>query len=244
MDGTVQNALSPEEKPIIENIISLFQQLLSMQDAGAQADPAVVEEAMGKEAEMDEIDVNKSTDGETGSDPAEKRIDEVTPTTDQSLQDLNKSIQSLTNLLNPPKAAAKTDVRALLQKALAVEPAKKQDPVLKALGEMTKVIKGISEKQNVQDQFNTMLMESIGYTDEVINKALPKDEPAKKDKPIQNIDTAAVVKDIMNEVFKNIPGLTQNQAQMHPFNEKTAVNKDLQSIASFVHHGAQRATRS
>ena len=51
---SVQNALTPEEKPIIENIVSLFQQLLAMQGAQEQTTDNMLTEAMGEDAQMEE----------------------------------------------------------------------------------------------------------------------------------------------------------------------------------------------
>ena len=93
MGTDVQNALSAEEKPLVENIVSLLQQLMSMQDA--EAPEVIVEET---EDEMPEVE--KTADGdETGDSTAEERVAEVTPTTEESLQDLKKSINSLVSVV-------------------------------------------------------------------------------------------------------------------------------------------------
>jgi len=223
----VQNALTPEEKPIIENIISLFQQLLSMQDAQAGAQGAV-QEAMGEE--MEEVDVNKAVTEETGDSKAEERIDNVTPTTDQSLQDLNKSIQTLTSLLTNKKP---NPVRKNLQPV-------KKDQTGQALGQIAQLMTKIVQKQDDQEKLNAHLFEALGFTDDVVKKALPqKSQEVQKDKPIQSLDSAAVIKDVLTEVFKNVPALNQTPSQMHPFNRKSGgddgVRKNLKNIASYIH---------
>lgn len=222
---TVQNALSPEEKPIIENIISLFQQLLSMQENQMPTEE-VVTEAMGEEADMEEVDVNKSAEGETGDDPAEKRVEEVTPTTDLSLQELKKSINTLVGVLNGKAKVAKAKT-ANVQKSQSTQ----------VLTEISKVLKSIVEKQSAQEELNKQMFDAMGVTDEIIAKTLPQNDPVQKDKPIQNVDTAQVVKDILTEVFKNIPGMTQNQEYRHPFNQKRDVRKNLKGIAEYIHAG-------
>lgn len=222
---TVQNALSPEEKPIIENIISLFQQLLSMQENQMPTEE-VVTEAMGEEADMEEVDINKSAEGETGDDPAEKRVEEVTPTTDLSLQELKKSINTLVGVLNGKAKVAKAKT-ANVQKSQSTQ----------VLTEISKVLKSIVEKQSAQEELNKQMFDAMGVTDEIIAKTLPQNDPVRKDKPIQNVDTAQVVKDILTEVFKNIPGMTQNQEYRHPFNQKRDVRKNLKGIAEYIHAG-------
>lgn len=222
---TVQNALSPEEKPIIENIISLFQQLLSMQENQMPTEE-VVTEAMGEEADMEEVDINKSAEGETGDDPAEKRVEEVTPTTDLSLQELKKSINTLVGVLNGKAKVAKAKT-ANVQKSQSTQ----------VLTEISKVLKSIVEKQSAQEELNKQMFDAMGVTDEIIAKTLPQNDPVQKDKPIQNVDTAQVVKDILTEVFKNIPGMTQNQEYRHPFNQKRDVRKNLKGIAEYIHAG-------
>lgn len=222
---TVQNALSPEEKPIIENIISLFQQLLSMQENQMPTEE-VVTEAMGEEADMEEVDINKSAEGETGDDPAEKRVEEVTPTTDLSLQELKKSINTLVGVINGKAKVAKAKT-ANVQKSQSTQ----------VLTEISKVLKSIVEKQSAQEELNKQMFDAMGVTDEIIAKTLPQNDPVQKDKPIQNVDTAQVVKDILTEVFKNIPGMTQNQEYRHPFNQKRDVRKNLKGIAEYIHAG-------
>jgi len=212
----VKEALAPEEKPIIENIISLFQQLLSMQEG--QAANEIVTEAIDEE----EDEVEKSSDGETGDDPAEKRIEEVTPLTDASLQDLKKSIAILTSRLNGGKI-----VKSVVKKNQNTE----------VLKQISNVLKSIVEKQNNQESLNAKLFDALGFTDEIVKKTLPENNVVKKDRPIQNIDTVQVVKDVLTEVFKAMPQTNTNPSYQHPFNQKKEARKDLQGIAEYIHKG-------
>lgn len=228
----VQNALSPEEKPIIENIISLFQQLLSMQDAVA---PAPVEAAMGEE--MEEVDVEKAVTEETGDDTAEERIENVTPTTDQSLTDLNKNIVNLVNAMNGKSQVVKKRPLTSVQKSQSNQ----------VLNQMAGLLQTIVHKQSAQEKLNSQLFDALGFTDDVIKKALPNQTPENKNKPIQNVDTVQVAKDIIAEVFKQAPNLGAQQGSQisnHRINKKnTDVRKNLKDIAQFIHEGANKATR-
>lgn len=221
----VQNARGQEEKSLIENIISLFQQLSSMQENQTPTEEIpMVEEAMmpdeTDEEKMREMDINKLAEGETGDYDAETRFEEVTPTTDTSLEDLNKSIQSLISTLQGNK----------IQKTQVV----KKDNNAIALGQIAKVLKNIVEKQQAQENLNTQLFEALGFSEDVIKKSLQKDEPVKKNRPIQNIDTTEVISNVITEVMKNIPSLNQNEAYRHPFNQKKDVRKGLSDIVKYV----------
>lgn len=223
----MEKALSPEEKPIIENIISLFQQLLSLQGDAAGAAPAeeqIVDMAQGEvEDPNQEIDVAKAID-ETGDTKAEDRLNNQTPITDTSLADLKKSLTALLGM----------------QKRTPVQKSASNDSAL--LSEIKKIgnaLNTVLKAQQNQEALNQHLFEALGFTDELVQKSLPetlyKDNPVNKNKPVQTMDTASVIKDVLTEVFKNIPQLTQNEPYRHPFNQKRDVRKNLRTIASAIH---------
>lgn len=228
----VNKMVSPEEKPIIENIISLFQQLLTMQNSAA---PAVVEEGMETEEKIvdeaevkkadDEDEVEKAVIEETGDNKAEERIENVTPTTDQSLQDLQKSLSTIVGALGGKKT---------VQKAIP-----QSDPnVISALGEISKVMKNIVETQTSQEQFNKQLMESVGITNEVVQKSITSAKPNIQAKPIGNMDSGAMNEMFINmfQAFKSLDN-DKNPAAMNTFNDKRDVRKNLKGIANFIHEG-------
>jgi hypothetical protein len=192
-----------------------------------EAEQAPVTEAMGEEAEMEEVDVNKTVTEETGDSDAEERLENVTPTTDESLQDLKKSVTELTTLLrgNQKKKVAK------------IQKAQSSNTQSIALTEIATVIKQLADKLDAQDKFNEQLMQNIGLTDDIINKTLPEKSPANNSKPIQSLDTAVVIKDIVTSIFKEMPELNRNPETRHPFNDKREARKNLQGIAEFIHKG-------
>lgn len=236
MAGQVTNALSTEEKPIIENIISLFQQLLSLQGeasaAGEVAPEPSAEEVAAMAEEEDEmdpaqaVDVEKSSDGETGDSDAEERLEEVTPTTDLSLQELGKTLASLQKLVgNKTRTVKKSGLN-------------QNSELLKEVKKINNTIQTVMKTQQQQEQFNQHLMDALGFSEEVVKKSLPSKQPD-ENKPIQNIDQTAVLKNLLAEVFKAVPAMSQNQEYRHPFNQKREARKDLKDIAQYIH---QRTT--
>ncbi len=217
MGNTIANAVSPEEKPIIENIISLFQQLLSLQ-GNDTIDPASIEMTDDNMDDQNDDDVNKTDEGETGDSPAEERLDETTSTTDESLQDIVKNLAALVQ-------KKKTNV----QKSV-VNPDNSLVAEIKKIGQ---AITAVSKNQTNQGQLIGHLFDALGFSDKVIEKALPKPEP-RTNTPVQNIDTAKVVKEVVAEVFKSVPAVNQNQEYRHPFNQKKNVRKDLDSVLQFI----------
>lgn len=225
----IEGALSPEEKPIIENIISLFQQLLSLQGEAAAAVETPTEEMIEMAEEEDEMDTAQAVDvedeeiekadGETGDSKAEERLDEQTDTTELSIAELKKTLGSLMQ-----KAKKKVKKSSVQDNALMLE-----------IRKMNATLRTVLKGQTDQDKLNQQLFDALGFSDEIVAKNLPV-KSEQKNKPIQNTDTTAVVKDILTEVFKNIPALNQNQEYRHPFNQKREARKNLKKIATFVHN--------
>ena len=150
------------------------------------------------------------------------------------MTDLNKSITKLTNVLS-----GKRTVKKSIQPQAANNDA--QNQIFKQLGTL---LNRIVEKQDAQEQLNAQLFEALGFTDDVVKKALPAQEPVNKNKPVQSLDSAAVIKEVLSEVFKNIPALQQNPDSRHTFNQRRnsddGIRKNLKQIAEFIHYGKQK----
>jgi len=219
----VTNALSPEEKPIIENIISLFQQLLTLQGDAAPTEEIV---EMAQEENPDErdpaqaVDVEKATK-ETGDSKAEERLDEQTDTTESALGEIKKSIQALTNM---------TGRNRVVKKSRTVN---KSSAVLNELKKMNQVLSTVVKAQQTQDAFNQQIMDGIGLGDEIIQKSMPKKEESTK--PFQSNDVNAFV-EMMANAFKSAMGEQKNDAYNHPFNQKRQARKSLRQIAEYIHY--------
>jgi hypothetical protein len=253
-------ALDPSEKPIIENIISLFQQLLAMQ--GSSASPGVGdvldEEPAGDEIEKDvasypkvnlgdeehmtDADAKKKGKGEgkgdTNDADAETRLDmDDTQRTDvntESMRDIKKAISQLTQLVINKQPVRKS-ITSVNRGA---------DPVLTELRKLNDTLGTVVKAQQNQETLNGHLFDALGFSKDVIEKSIPtmNDNTAPKGRPIQQ-NTADVVKDILVEVFKAMPQLqskpSANQPFNHPvstpFSQRENVHKDLQGIADYIH---------
>lgn len=188
--------------------------------------PAVVEEAQGEE--MEEVDVTKAVTEEDGESSAEERFDNVTPVTDQSLQELGKSVSQLTKLIAGKQTQS-------VQKA---KPAQVNKNQAGAMNDIAKMLAGLVQKMDAQEKFNTEIMNAIGFTDDVVKKSLP-DNPVPQDKPIQSLDSKVFLKEVLTEAFKAIPAMANNQNRDadHPFNKKKDVRKNLRSLVDYIGQG-------
>jgi hypothetical protein len=218
MDPMAQK-VAPEEKPIIENIISLFQQLLQMQDSAPVVDE-VVTEALGETENMEEVDVAKSAEGETGDDNAEHRLNEVTPTTDESLGELKKSIDMLCSKLTPNKSVKKS------------APVNSNIPALNAIA---KTLTQLVEKQDSQDKLNVQLFEALGVTDEVF-KSVASTQKEAVQKPVQGNDIALFAKEFADQIKKSM-GVEKNPEAQNSWNDKKTARSGLFDVAKALHNG-------
>lgn len=231
----IANTLAPEEKTIIEDVISLLSQLAAMQEGTEQPAEVAIEEAIDEDADMQEVDVEKASDGNTGQGDAETRLnDDQTETTDESLSDLKKSIETLTSVISGKRVVQKKKI---------------SNPMMEQLKKLEKGLQGIVNHQSAQDKFNLNLLNAFGFSEDVIQKTL-KEEEVKKKKPVQTLDHTAmvqnVVKDVVTEVVKSLPQLNQNTnpEYQNSFNQKRAseVDKDMIGVLDYIHKGAAEAT--
>lgn len=220
MEGTVNLAMEPEERTILENISSLIQQLLSMQGT---AEEPMIEEAMPPE----ESEMNKAMQDETGDDKAEDRLNNQTDVTDESMTDLKKNLQVLTQLLGQKRT---------VQKSIT------NDPVLNELKTLNQTLQNVIKTQQSQDEFNHNIMQAMGVADDVVAKTLESSKQPRQNRPIQGNDMALFAQEFAKnyavEVAKAMQGnqVTQNRGQ-HPFQEKyydSQVNKDMCKVVDFI----------
>lgn len=214
MEGNVNLAMEPEETTILENVLSLVQQLLSMQ--GQSESPEI--ETMPPET-------TKAMQDETGDDKAEDRLDNQTDVTDESMTDLKKNLALLTGLLGKKKA---------VQKSIT------NDPILKELQTLNQTLQTVIKTQQEQDEWNHNLMQAIGFSDDIVTKTLEETkQPINSNKPIQGQDMALFAQEFAKhyatEVTKSIQGKTT--IDNHPFNMKyyeAPVQKDMSKVVDFI----------
>jgi hypothetical protein len=222
MDPVINEAIEPEEETVIDNIISLFQQLRSMMSGnqgmtGMPEEPIMEALAPDATVEEEELDVTKAVIDETGDTKAEERLSNVTETTDQSLQDLQKALEGL------------------IGKKRVVRKTQQQNGITAAINKMTALMTTVVKNQQQQEIFNAGMMNAIGFSDDVVKKNMPAPQQnVTKTRPTQSLDTSAVIQQVIEGVFKNMPQLNQNPAQNNAWNNKRGVNKNMQTITKFI----------
>jgi len=246
----VQNALDPQEKPIIENIISLFQQLLSMQN-GQATEQAAVEAAMGGDGSADPNKpnddpncANKAMTTEDGETKAEDRINNSSELNDQSLQDIKKSLTALIGIMAPKQSAFIPQAAAVTKSVTAANPANNQ--LIATLNSMQTVLKSIMDEQQAQKALNDQLMGAMGFSEEVVKKSIAQTKTNQNNKPVQNTDLHIFAKELVGEIFKSIGNQGGSNGNINPmpindplsaWNQKRDVHKNMRVIAEAIHRG-------
>ena len=236
MNGNVQMALAPEEKTILEQVLALIQDLMSMQGGETPA-PEITEaippDDMGYE---EEEDIQKSVTEETGDTKAEDRLDnQATELTDDNLSSLKKTMSQL---------------QALVGKKRTVQKTRQESAVLNELKKLNQNLKTVVKAQAEQEIFNQNIMRSIGFSDELVTKTLEEHkETVQKNKPYNSGDAMLFAKDIIAEVMKNLPQAQQpvnNVDYNHPFNQnrrfgvnKSNTRKPIHDVLDFIHKGTR-----
>ena len=221
-------AMEPEEKTILENVLSLVQQLLSMQGGMGQPEEAITE-AMPPET-PEEL-TGKAMTEETGDDKAEDRLNNQTDVTDESMTDLKKNLEMLTSILG---------------RKTTVQKSRTNDPVLAELRKLNGTLQDVIKTQQAQDEFNHTLMQAVGFSDEMVTKTLESTkQPVNQNKPFQGQDMALFAQEFAKcyaiEVAKTMQNQPQFQTNNHPFNQRKYDNqKPMNNVIDFVCNSAKK----
>ena len=205
MKGNVQNALAPEETTILENVLSLVQQLLASQ--GGQTEQPMIAEA--EEPNLDDpnqaMELEKAVINENGDTKAEDRLSNQTEITDANISTLGKALQSL------------------LTKKQTVQKANSNNLILNELKKLNATLAYVAKAQQEQDTFNQNIMDALGFSNEVIQKSITTSQQTVQNaKPVQGQDMTLFAKELVGEVIKSL-GVQQaqnNPEYNHPFNQK------------------------
>lgn len=228
----VQMAIEPQERTLIENAISLLQQLMSMGGGGETPAPEITEAMPPDDMEYQE-EITKAVTEETGDTKAEDRLDnQATPLTDENLSDLKKTMNQLQQIMGRRTAVQKSNTN---------------NPILAELKKLNQSLAIVMKAQQEQELFNQNIMRGIGFSDEMVAKTLEAHKPVEKNKPYNSGDAMLFAKEIISEVFKNLPQLQQqtvNPEYQNPFNQrrrfevnKTAERKPIHDVLDFIHNG-------
>ena len=228
----------PEAQAILGNILSLLEQL-NMVTGGGMAQQAMTQPEGGEidiipEAEGGEV--KKAVPDATGG-TAEERIDDQTLTTEESMQDLKKSISELSTALSG--SVRKSQTAQTVQK----------DNLDQSVAQLTAMVQTVLKNQNDinkkfidQEKFNQGLLESIGLSDQVIRKSLNLEPPSitPKQKPVQNIDAAVITKAVVDGFMQAQKSMTGNQNNNSPVPDmplqaaRSDISKLRKSLAQLV----------
>lgn len=228
MDGTIQNALAPEEQTVLEQVVNLLQQLLTPQ-GGAEEQPMIAEaEDPNMEDPNQAVEIDKAVLNENGDTKAEDRLNNQTEITDAGISSLGKALQ------------------IALQKSQSVQKTNSNNAILQELKKLNKALLGVTKTQQEQEQFNQTLMSAMGITDDIIQKSInpPVQQTLQTGKPFQGNDMALFAKEFASEIMKSINVPQQhNPEYMHPFNQKRRaepVTKEWGQIIDMIGKADQR----
>ncbi len=202
----VHKALSPEEKTIADNIMSLAQELMA---GGGEEDEVIMSEDEMPDYIDDEGDeedeVAKESNGQTAnpSDKAEDRVEDPTDITAGNLSEVGKSL-------------------AILSRAVKTKKAKTENTmIMKSLAGIAQAMKSLANQTNNNNMAIQNILDGIGFADNVeVSNAIQKS--AKK--PIANLDGNAVLLELAN-VLKGIQTGTPVVKEI-PFSEVRKNSRD------------------
>ena len=179
----VQKALAPEEKTVIENIAALAGQLIA---AGGSEEVVMAEHENEEEEEFfeeDDEEVIKANEGPTANEKAEERVEDGTEITEGNLSEVGKRVgRSVIRQVNKRLAATQENT-AMMQ----------------MLAEITKALKGISDRQGQSEQAISGILDGFGITKAVAEEA-EKEVQKTAPRPIAQTDSTAILAELMSVV--------------------------------------------
>lgn len=155
----VAKMLSPEETALLQDIGAGIQQLLQLNAGEAQTAPGAppeVEAAMHNEEEEEGV-AAKSDDGVVANKPAEERVEDPTPITDDNLSKLGKALTMMVEEQGAPQ----------------VQMAAKGMDVQTIVTGVSKQLIPIVTKINVVEKAMEVLLDALGFADTIVEEAAP-----------------------------------------------------------------------
>jgi hypothetical protein len=231
----VQKALTDEEVTILGNIQSLLSQLMQANqgDQGApngteQVTLSKAEGELNDEDKKEEEDKKKedaekakkalettTSDGATASDDTEDKIDEnQTETSEKNTDEVSKAL-----------AIA---LSALLKNNESVKKSQETSPQIKALQDLTQVVKGLADNQNMHSDAMAQLLDGLGIAKQLeVNKSIAEKNGLPKGKPITDLDNSNVL-GVIGEIAKALNGEKKEVAA--PQGNSQIVHKNLANL--------------
>jgi hypothetical protein len=232
----VAKAFTPEETSLIENMVAIGNQLLTMSEGGEVAGPETeepenvelekflgkMEGQPGEEREDEPEEVEKADDELDARKPAEDKMDIGTEVNDENLP-VTKMMQVLAAL------------------ASRVQPVKKSQPGLNSItAAVQKAISPIVKKIEAMEQFNENMLDALGITQTVektLDEARGKTQTVQKALPVQATDQGALLKEltgIFKSIAKESTGEQNYDNRFGGRGDTGDVRKDLGAAMSFI----------
>lgn len=222
---------SPDDKTMIADIINMLKNLLGAGQGAPDAMPETdVMEQLADTSEDMEIEKEKTPAASTGDEDADTRLDDQTPTSENAMQEIGKSLADIKAIL-----AGQTVRKSQIQKT------SKADALSAGLKKVVEVVKSMAARQANQEKFMEKFMNEIGISDDIVKKALipePSNTPP-ADRPLQGADVSAFMTEFF-KAFNKQNGTASagnswgNNPQNNPWAQKTDVRKDLDGVLDFL----------
>ena len=171
---TVQKALAPEEKTVIENIAALAGQLIA---AGGGEEVTMAEDEMEEEELFEEEEVVKADEGPSANEKAEERVEDGTEITEGNLSEVGKKVsRSVIRQVNKTLRATQDNTA-----------------VMSVLSEITKALKGISDRQGQSELAISGILDGFGITKDIATEAGVQKAATR---PVAQMDQTAILAEL------------------------------------------------
>lgn len=224
--------MSPEMQTMMGNLSSILEEIQNMygnegmgMEAPAQmsakedmaGDGDMMEEKVESGYDEDMMKAQKALettepDATSASDDAEERMDETnTEITEDSVMEVAKALALLSGKVKAP-------VKKSAQKA---------DPMVDAIHSLTRVVKGIADKQNATDTAVNGILEGLGVSSQL--EKIQKSEDAKP-LPVTNPDAGEMLKVFKSMLGQGAQGVQEvNEGPVTSNVQSNEVRKNLRS---------------
>ena len=187
MDGMIDDSAMASKADEMDGMVSdTYEDDMSMEQKAAAYDN-MMKAAKGDMMDDDpDMTAAKADEGPTVEDPAETRLMDGTEITEDNYSEVGKSLRQIEAVLTKMAVGSVRKSSAAPQEAFST-------PVMKALSEMTGVLKGLMTRQEQSEAAFSGLLEGMGVADQINQQVVKSGTPQA---PTGALDGAAVLKDL------------------------------------------------
>lgn len=213
----VKKALDPETQTLLQNIISMVNQIQQMNQSGEtiemreenedeKTQDPILERQKEDEDDKDKEKAEKSDNGSTASDDAEERKEEdLTESTKEAIAEVQKAIEGIGN--NKKESVNMSSVSNAI--------------IMDSVSDIAKSVKSIVGQQNQNTKAIENLLGGLEITDKIKKSAeIAKSE--KRPKPVLNTDDAANFLKEINKSLSNMDGREVKKEESEAVKNMTA----------------------